>query len=249
VTTAERRRALLDEYFALEKDRDDPAVIAQRNVLREEYEAGLPVVPLARCPFTGVVFAHTLDTEGLDGLWWQYDLPIRGYDERPPTFFALTGAVALSGEPEPAPFDRRPGPEVPYVLARMLLHDDVKAVVSSVPIGPHTGYAVTYFARPVPPMLQRMNDWGTAIYTYETASAPELWDGVEEENEVLDLDLARWIDSGDLLWIAPGDASLALRSTSAGCPYVGLEGSAEFAVIEGGAPRSRTRRSKARSKS
>jgi hypothetical protein len=247
--TTDERRALLDEYFALESDRDDPAAIKRRNELRDAYEAALPVVPLARCPFTGVVFEHTLDTDGLDGLWWQYHLPIRGFDERPPTFFALTGSVALSGKPEPAPFDRRPGPEVPYVLARMLLHDDIKAVISSVPIGEHTGYAVTYFARPAPPMLKRMNDWGARYYTYETANDPDLWDDVDEEQELLDTNLARWIDAGDLFWVAPGDASLALRSTSADCPYVGLKGKAEFALIPGDVPRSRTRRSTARSKS
>lgn len=228
------RRALLDEYFALEPHRDDPAATARRHALRDAYEAALPRVAFARCPFTGVVFTHTLDTAGLDGLWWQYDLPIRGLDgERPPTYFAMTGAVALSGRAEPAPFDRKPGPEVPFVVARMLLHDDVKAVIQQLPVGKHTAYAITYFAQPVPPMLQRFNEWGASHYTYETATDPELWDETEEETELLDVDLARWIDSGDLLWIAPGDTTLALRSTSADCPYVGLKGKAEFTLIEG----------------
>jgi hypothetical protein len=245
------RRAVLDEYFALEASRDDPAAVTRRTALRDEYEAALSVVPFARCPFTGVVFSHTLDTGGLDGLWWQYDLPIRGLEQdRPPTYFAMTGAVALSGPPEPAPFDRKVGPEVPFVVARMLLHDDVRAVIQALPIGAHTGYAITYFARPVPPMLQRFNEWGTSLYTYETEDDPELWDDIEEELEILDVDLARWIDAGDLLWVAPGDTTVTLRSTSADCPYVGLKGKAEFTVIEGvTAPRSRTRRSTAPSKS
>jgi hypothetical protein len=247
----DRRRALLDEYFALEDSRDDPAAVARRAVLRGEYEAALPLVPLARCPYTGEVFTTTLDTAGLDGLWWDHSLPIRGLvDERPGTFFALTGAVALSGDVEPAPFDRMPGPEVPYVVPRMILHDDVRAVVSQVGIGPHTGWAVTYFASPVPPGLKRFNDWGAETYTYVTEDDEERWDSCDEEIEDLDHDLARWIASGDLLWIAPGDASLTLRSDAAGCPYVGLEGRREFALVQppepATAPRSRTRRSTAR---
>jgi hypothetical protein len=244
------RRALLDEYFALEPKRGDAAARSRRAALRAEYEKWLPRVPFARCPFTGDVFTHTLDTAGLDGLWWQYDLPVRGLDdERPPTYFAMTGAVALAGKPEPAPFDRLPGPGVPYVVPRMLLHDDVKAVVQLFPVGKHTAYAITYFARPVPPMLQRFNEWGTKVYTYETAAGDDRWDQVEEESEVLDTDLARWIDSGDLLWVAPADSSLSLRATVDGCPYVGLKGKAEFAFIDATAPRSRTRPSTAPAKS
>lgn len=238
------RRALLDEYFALEPKRHEPAAIARRDALRAEYEASLPRVTLAVCPFTGATFEHTIDTDGLDGLWWRYELPVRGYDERPPTFFALTGAVALSGKPEPAPFDRMLGPGAPYVVPRMLLHDDVRAVITSVPVGKHTAYAVTYFAQPVPPMLQRFNDWGASFYTYETENDPDLWDETDEESEVLDFDLARWIDAGDLLWLAPGET--LLRTTAGDCPYVGLDGGRSFTLIEGAAPRSRTPRSTAR---
>jgi hypothetical protein len=130
----------------------------------------------------------------------------------------------------------------------MILHDDVKAVVSQVGIGPHTGWAVTYFASPVPPGLKRFNDWGAGTYTYVTEDDEERWDDCDEEIEELDADLARWIDAGDVLWVAPGDASLTLRSTSAGCPYVGLPGEAAFALVQPPvtAPRPRTRRSTAR---
>jgi len=242
------RRALLDEYAALEPRRHEPDAIARREALRAAYEAWLPRVPFARCPFTGEVLTSSFDPEGLDGLWWRYEYPVRGYDERPATFFALTGGVAFGrGGAEPAPFDRMPGPAAPYVVPRMLLHDDVKAVVKALPVGPHTAYAITYFARPVPPMLQRFNEWGTSFYTYETDTDPDLWDESDEASEVLDDDLARWIDSGDLLWVAPGDDSCALRSTSADCPYVGLAGERAFTLMEGGsAPRSRTRPSTAR---
>lgn len=245
---AAERRALLDEYFALEPRRHEPGAIARRDELRAAYEAWLPRVRIARCPFTDEVVRTSFDPEGLDGLWWRYELPVRGYDERPATFFALTGAVALGrGGPEPAPFDRMPGPTGPYVVPRMLLHEDVKAVVKALPVGSHTAYAITYFARPVPPMLQRFNEWGASFYTYETDTDPDLWDESDEASEVLDDDLARWIDSGDLLWVAPGDDSCALRSTSADCPYVGLAGERAFTLMEAGpAPRSRTRPSTAR---
>ena len=123
--TTERRRQLLDEYFNLESARDEDAALARRKVLREEYELGLPAPGLSRCPFTKRAFVHSLDTMGIDGLWWQPDLPIRPIDEQPiSTYFAMTGAVKLAGTPEPAPFRRTLGPQVPFVVPRMLRGSD-----------------------------------------------------------------------------------------------------------------------------
>lgn len=228
------RAALLDEYFSLGGS-DQPADVARRNELRRAYEDGLPMVALSRCPFTGEVFTHSLDTGGLDGLWWQHELPVRAIvEDLPETYFAFTGAVRLAAEPARAPFTCVPGPEVPFVVPRMLLHADVKAVVSYVRIGEQDAYPVVYFADPVPPMLERFNEWGSNHYEYESPTRGEAWHDMVEEEAVVDFDLARWIESGDLLWIAPGDTGLTLRSTVAGCPYLGLEGRRAWAYIDDG---------------
>jgi hypothetical protein len=83
-------------------------------------------------------------------------------------------------------------------------------------------------------MLQRFNHWGADHYTYETEALADGWDDAREEDARLDVDLARWIESGDLAWIAPGDTSLTLRRATSGCPYLGLEGSLDWVVIENG---------------
>ena len=228
------RRTLLDEYFSLH-GRATAKASDRRAQLRHEYEQNLDRVPLSRCPFTDEVFTHSFDGGGLDGLWWQYNLPIRAVvEELPETFFTWTGAMRLADDLAVAPHSCKPGPGVPYVIPRMLLHDDVRAVVSQVAVGAHTGYAIVYYAEPVPPMLQRFNHWGADHYTYETETLADGWDEAREEDATLDFDLARWIESGDLFWIAPGDTSLKLRSTASGCPFLGLEGDRDWVVIENG---------------
>lgn len=42
-----------------------------------------------------------------------------------------------------------------------------------------------------------------------------------------------WLDSGKLLWIAPGDDHLELRSGSAGCPYLNLTGERRMQYVSG----------------
>ncbi|MEA2644970.1 MAG: hypothetical protein QOE92_53 [Chloroflexota bacterium] len=230
---AARRGELLAEHASVRRDRAEDAR-ESRARLEQEYLAALPVVPISRCPFSGEVVSMAIDTAGLDGLFWDETGPIRPLDEEmPETFFALTGAVSLGAGVENAPFPCTPGPQLPFVVPRMLLHPDVKAVVSQLPIGGHTGFPIVYYADPIP-VLRRFNDWGTAEYSYETEDDPELFDSVDEEDEVLDFDLALWIERGDLLWIAPGDADLKLMTTVEGCPYLGLDGRRDFYWIQAG---------------
>lgn len=232
--SADRRRDLLDEYHALEGTQTAEAA-RTRSALRREYEESLPVVALSRCPFTKQVVRHSLDVDGFDGLWWRYAMPVRAViEDLPPTFFALTGAVRLSGPVEQQPpFLARLGPEVPFVVPRMLLHDDVKAVVSHVRVAGHDAYPIVYFAQPTPFLLERFNTWGADHYTFEGAGLADGWHSIEEDRDPLDTDLARWIESGDLLWIAPDDKSMTLKTTTSGCPYLGLPGSTDFTDLDG----------------
>ena len=62
-----------------------------------------------------------------------------------------------------------------------------------------------------------------------------------ETPECRDFDLARWIEAGKLSWIAPGDGTLALRMTTAACPYLGLTGCrdeqrVDRGIVEAGEP-------------
>jgi len=190
----------------------------------ERYVDAVPIVRLSRSPISGGVFETSLDTIGIDGLWWAHDHLYRPYVEPEATFFAWTGAVQLDGPPPTWSLKAMVGPGVPFVLPRMLEHPNMRAVASSVLIGEHVGYPIVYFASPTPHDLVRVDDWGHSSYSFVRADgSPGALHAVQHAAEK-DFELRPWLESGKLSWIAPGDLGLELRTGVEGCPYVGLEG-------------------------
>lgn len=197
--------------------------------LKERYLENLPVRKVSRCPFTGNVFSLSIDDEGLDGPWWDYDWPERMESQPHDTYFALDGALKLEGSPEWAPFFCSPGPEVPFVLPRLLKFVQVKAVLSSLKIGAHQGYMMVYYAEPMLESELRVNDWGTGRYWEPGHLLPELWTAgdyvsIDPNPDEYDFDLEPWIKSGKLLWISPEDQTLTLHGHVSRCPYLNLLG-------------------------
>ena len=177
---------------------------------------------------------HSIDHFGLDGLWWSYHAACRPVEQMPATYFAMAGALQLAGPPPWFPFLCRPGPEVPFVVPRILRHPAVKAVLSTGSIGEHQGYAITYFAKPIPYDFPRINTWGAHSYKFIDENG-QIRLGSEPDNPSdMDFDLAPWISNGKLLWIAPGDTTLTLRDRESECPYLGLDGSRKITCIQKG---------------
>jgi hypothetical protein len=252
--TKEERRKLLDEYFALERSLVDCDFMGRRfkansedarRIARHEqiympriwdllgdYIAGVPFLKLSRCPISGAEVEHSLDNFGLDGLWWKYFGSARPLEGLPPAYFAFTGALKLVEPVEHTSFLALPGPEVPYVIPRLLKESSVTAVISSVSVGVHNGYAIFYFARPIP-RVPRANDWGANEYKVYDAGS-EGWDEISEDEKEFDFDLSKWITSGRLQWIAPGDTALRLRTDVSGCPYLNLPGRRTISRIQYG---------------
>jgi hypothetical protein len=249
---AQERKSFLLQYFdvlerwrahdlslALQGDGDKlPAEMeelqTQLTEMRDRYENSLPVLSLSRCPFTDEVVYHSIDSMGLDGLWWNYDAPVRPLETLPSTYFALDGALTLKGSIEFAPFLCKPGAGVPGVLPRLLNCEGIKAVISSLQIGTHLGYPVFYFALDVPAGLERVNTWGAGQYTFVDQQNMPRWGESAVSISEYDFALAKWIDSGQLLWIKPGDESVALYSGLEGCPYLELKGRRELLRVERG---------------
>lgn len=230
-----RRRALLDEYFSLlDRAEDSDAPIQRLLELAAEYERGLPRPALSRCPYTGFELLHSFDPYGLDGLWWNALAPVRPLLDRLYTCQALTGAVSLNQPLEHFPFLAKPGPAVPYVIPELFDHPGVRAVLSVTTTGPHTAFVVAYFTPdeldgPVWP-----NDWATdRRWSAGGASPPGLMQAPPDETR-WSFDLAPWLASGRLQWIAPHDPSLTLRSGPAGCPYLNLAGERRLQRVSGG---------------
>lgn len=197
---------------------------------RQAYEDLIPRVPLSRCPFSQEVLNHSFDSFGLDGLWWNFEAPVRPHQELPPTFFAFTGAVMLKPPLEVAPFLCKPGPGVPYVVPRLLQYPNLKAVIRELSVGHHRAFAITYFAQPIPQHLPRANSWGTDFYS----TSDRGWSTVSEQPDELDFDLKPWIERGKLLWIPPHDSTLSLYRQSQDCPYLNLDGTRATQRLEQG---------------
>lgn len=225
-----RRRALLDEG-------NQPLDQSRREEVDVEYAALLPEVAVARCPYSGQAVTWPIDVVDLDGWFWDYDNPIRRTPALPPTWLAMPGALRLNGPVAPAPFLCRPGPAAPYVVPRILSADGVLAVISQLEIGPHTGWPISYFG-PKPLGVKLENTWGAC--EYDVFDDDGIWLGWNAKTPwppEYDFDLEPWLRSGKLLWIAPGDRTGTLREGVGGCPYLGIDGPREVALIRDGAVR------------
>lgn len=239
----ERQRTVAEYHLIWEDDEDDsPAlrdqVLARRTELRRTYLDLLPSVPVSRCPFGGDVLQRAIDVVDLDGLYWEAERPTRPpVEEAPTSFVGLVGALRL-GEPIAlAPFLAKPGPEVPYVRPDVLGRPGVGAVVSTLAVGPHTGYPIAYFFDPahgpVPDDL-RMNEWGSERFRVRDGSGTWRWGTELDDESTYDYDLRPWLERGDLQWIAPGDADLVLRQGAQDCPYLDLPGHRAVTRVEEG---------------
>lgn len=230
--TQSERRTLLDEYFSLLPAIEDPEkggteydrALQRISVLWDTYVDGTPRVPISRCPFNLEEFRPSLDAFGFDGLFWKYDAAARRSEPLRGHVFAFTGAARFVEPVEPAPFLCRPGPEVPFVVPRILKREKIRAVLSSVPIGRHTGYAIVYYCSEPVMDLERFNTWGLDYYELEIDEGVFGWNVSQPVLQDYDFDLVPWIAQGRLLWIAPGDKTLELHEGVAGCPYLDLKG-------------------------
>ena len=248
------RRELLDQYFKNYGEIDDirgeaefggeeltPAqesrleqLTAENTALEKRYIEALPYINLSRCPFTGKILNLPMDTYGLDGLWWNTGSPARRYGQWVETFLCLDGAVKLhevDGKVEGAPFLVNPGPDVPFVIPDLLVRDDVRAVLSQVQIGPHTGYAIAYYSMDPKENPDRTNEWGSNFFHMTDGEGMSRFVDSPYSYLSYDFEIIPWIQEGKLLWIAPGDTALTLRSDLGECPYLELQGRASLQMI------------------
>jgi hypothetical protein len=149
----------------------------------------------------------------------------------PETTVAFTGAVSLTEPIERFPFICKPGPGVPFVVPRILNQQGVKAVISAVSIGTHRGYPVVYFAESELNTLEGMGDWGRTIAYYDLGDEDFGWQEWIPAPADFDFDLRPWIQKGKLLWIAPDDECLTIRS-EADCPYLSVDGNRFCQVVQ-----------------
>ena len=212
-----------------EKEEDRLADIVV--TLWREYFARLPRLPLSRCPYCGDLLRWMFDPFGLEGFWWQAQLPFE--EEYKPKackhFILLLGALNLNGlPPKGGREEASPGPEVPYVIARFLNAHPTRVVVISA-FSMHNGYTaypIAYFSEEEP------HDYSasTASWCRETRD-PGGW--IDSKLEILDYDLQPWVEQGKIRWIESGDESHTLVSEPKSFPYQDLPGKRKPLIIRG----------------
>jgi hypothetical protein len=198
-----------------------------------EYFDRLPRLPLSRCPHCGQVLARAFDPWGLDGLWWQ---PSEGgkttEPEACPHFRLLQGAVNLNDLPPHAGrYGVRPGPEVPYVIPRILELPTMIAVFASVPLAcGYTTYPIAYFSQEQPRTGSLTQPWLHRQYSFTDDRGNPAW---TIKNDPWDFDLLPWVERGKLQWINPGDSQFVLQTNASVFPYRDLPGRREQLFLQG----------------
>jgi hypothetical protein len=235
------RDKALSEWRAARARRFDPAslalpIAAQRSIVQMEkdlkrgYWESLPVVPISRCPIDAALIQKKMDIYGLDGGWWDVD----GDDE--PLFgdthvSTYTGALKFDiGDVVnlfvPKRHRIRPGPEVPYVVPRLLLIPSVRCVISSMKLlaGRATAYFTTYFADPRISAAESYQPWLRQTFYFLDPTGYQRWRSC---SDAWDFDIASWLrkTKDKIYWIAPEDKDMIVVTGSAErCPYVNLAG-------------------------
>ncbi len=199
--------------------------------IEQRYFQKLPRVPVACCPFDNKPLYRSFDPFGMDGLWWRSDStppePI------PCTHFCfVTGAVAPGDVPlSVGDFEVAAGPEVPFVIPRILELEGVIAVISQIEL--ENGaivYPICYFAEKRPPTPQWAASWRRRHYSYVGQLGETGW---RMDNESWDFDLLPWIEAGRLRWCLSGDNTVLSQESAECCPYIDLPGRRERIIVQG----------------
>jgi hypothetical protein len=205
----------------------------ERASLREAYYAALgeyfdrlPRLVLSLCPFSRLPVVRAFDPYGLDGPWWHKDL-LTDIQEpaAPPSFKVLLGALALRGRtPSEAGEEVIPGPDVPFVVPRLLALPGMAAVVGEVRlVTGDIAYPVAYFSDQDLPPAALHQPWLRQQLWFLNDEGSESW---VVANDLWDFDLEPYIAAGRLFWLREKDGRYELLGADSGerCPYVDLPG-------------------------
>ena len=209
-------------------------VDAELSETLDTYAQGLPVGNISRCPICSQPLKVAIDPYGFDGPWWWSWCPVDIPQPQACTHFQLLlGAVDLHGrEPTEAQDSVRPGPGIPFVIGRILAMSAMTAVISSfrLPIG-DTIYVIAYFSGKPSLYPDLYQPWPKESFAVHNAKGDVV--GWSTADDPWDFDLRKWAATGKIVWIAPGDVSLASQHSSPS-PYDNLNGIHGMQIVEDG---------------
>jgi hypothetical protein len=79
--------------------------------------------------------------------------------------------------------------------------------------------------------VRLVNTWGKAAYPVFRDGVRGGWDADSPSRSDYDFALTKWLRTGALSWIAPGDESATLREGPGGCPFVALPGPRKVPLV------------------
>lgn len=222
----------VDEALETEDEAAEDRFSLEAEQIEKAYFEGLPRIVMSCCPFDGKPLVRSIDPYGLNGLWWRSDA---SPTELPacPHFCVLRGGIHFNqNKPVGGSFEAHTGPEIPYVIPRLLEKPGMIVVLSQVTMatGP-IAHLMAYFAERRPSAEELAAHWPRKIYHYKTAFAEVGW---RVDNEQWDFNLAPWLAKEKVRWCPPGSDNTTLNAIpSAKCPYLDLQGVRQPIVVEG----------------
>jgi hypothetical protein len=226
----------LDEKLSPDQKSEDPRqkalatemrkIAEEMGQCRQEYDHLIPRIKVSECPFTGEPLIIAFDPVALDGFWWmEFTRRIYEGQTRPETFRVIRGAVNFRRlPPQGGRHEALIGPEVPYVIPRILQLPTMEMVISCVTLeNGYVAYPMAYFSTESPEPGKLTSPWlWSNEYIFRDANGRERW---LIPNDPWDFNIGKWVERGKVRWMNPDGQTLAPASTNpADCPYVDLEG-------------------------
>jgi hypothetical protein len=237
--TSDERHRIVDEMIRAKREAYDfgnaltiperDALDDRADLLEKQYAAGLPLYAISRCPHCEEPFEIAADFYGLNGPFWP-EFGIQRIGNACPHVIAYLGALnyhdTVPTADECGPFNEiHSGPEVPYLVPRLMGLPGMKCIVSSRSIidDRFTVYFMTYFADPPAPPSEGHQNWLRQHHSYLTPTGHRI---NHIRTDPWDFDVLGWMEAhpDSVGWIAPGDDTLTLHWSTDDFPYDGLPG-------------------------
>jgi hypothetical protein len=245
--TQEQRDALVRSIYQLEASlyvREGPDVIpkAERPRTRErmyaaiaEYADRLPRVRLSVCPYCEQPLRRVFDPFGLDGPWWHVDVQAK-YEEPVPCehFRVLLGALYFGGRtPVEAISDVRPGPEVPFVVPKLLALPGMICVAGRLTLATgDSAYPLAYFSDQPTRAIDLHQPWLRTMFWFTDEDGSTGWSA---SNARLEFDLRRFVENGQFRWThLDQPANRVYVAADEPCPFLNLPGTPELQQVVAG---------------
>jgi len=189
-------------WHQLETQRNQ--IYSQVEPLIEEYWQNIPLILLSICPFCEAELRHPFDSVDLNGFWWMDRTQRPGPSVQACEHFQLLlGSLNLNGmKPEGGLFECCPGPDIPFVIPRLLEKAEMRAVISEIKMEcGYIGYPIVYFSSQPVVSQDLSQSWARKEHRFKTEDGKAGWDIRQEQ---YDYDVLRWAHKKKVRWVTEG---------------------------------------------